>query len=395
MVAHWQVQLQSRRNQNTMVASIASIAGYTLPFLFVLSLVVFFHELGHFLIGRWCGVKVETFSLGFGPELFGFNDRYGTRWRVAALPLGGYVKFYGDANNSSVPKRAALEALSPQERKASFSAQNARKRAAIVAAGPVANFGLAIAIFSGVFYLHGRAILLPVIESVAADSAAEAAGFQPEDRIVSIDGTKINSFEEMQRIVQAANGQPLMFAVDRGGKTIELVATPRRQDVATSFGPAKLAVIGVQCKGTPENWHLRTYSLAGSIKLAGSESWFVVLRTVGYVKGLMSGQESADQLSGPIRIAEISGKMAKIGPAALLNLAAVLSISVGLLNLLPIPLLDGGHLAYYAIEAARGKAVNERAKQFGIDIGLFLLMALVFVATYNDVLRLFRQWTHR
>src|ERR1700757_4048373 len=146
----------------SLFTEIWALTGYILPFLFVLSLVLFFHELGHFLIGRWCGVKVETFSLGFGPELFGFNDRYGTRWRVAALPLGGYVKFYGDANKSSVPERAAIEALSPQERKASFSAQNARKRAAIVAAGPIANFVLAIAIFSGVFYLHGRAILLPV-----------------------------------------------------------------------------------------------------------------------------------------------------------------------------------------------------------------------------------------
>jgi regulator of sigma E protease len=231
-----------------MVATIVSLAGYVLPFLFVLSLVVFFHELGHFLIGRWCGVKVETFSLGLGPELFGFNDRYGTRWRVAALPLGGYVRFYGDASNASSRETAAMEALSPQERKVSYSSQNVWKRTAIVAAGPIANLVLAIAIFSGIFYVHGRAILRPVVESVAPDSAAEAAGFQPEDRIVSIDGTKIDSFEDMQRIVQAANGVPLVFAVDRGGKTIELVATPRRQDVASSFGTAKLAVIGVQCK---------------------------------------------------------------------------------------------------------------------------------------------------
>lgn len=376
-----------------MFATIAFLAGYLVPFLFVLSLVVFFHELGHFMVGRWCGVKVETFSLGFGPELVGFYDRYGTRWRLAALPLGGYVRFYGDADYASSPAKAAIAALSPQERKESFSAQKTWKRAAIVAAGPAANFVLAIAIFSGVFYFHGCAILMPVVDSVAADSAAEAAGFLPEDRIVSINGTRIDSFRDMQRIVQAANGVPLVFGVDRGGRTIELTATPRRQDVATSIGRAKLAVIGVQCKGTPENWRLQTYSLAGSIKHAGSESWFVVLRTASYVEGLISGQESADQLSGPIRIAEISGQMAKIGAAALLNLAAVLSISVGLLNLLPVPLLDGGHLAYYAIEAARGKAMNERAQQFGVDVGLLLLMALVFVATYNDVLHLFRQWT--
>jgi regulator of sigma E protease len=293
-----------------------------------------------------CGVKVETFSIVLGPELFGFNDRYGTLWRVAALPLGGYVRFYGDASNASSPEKAAMEALSPQEQRVSYAAQNVWKRAAIVAAGPIANFVLAIAIFSGIFYLHGRAILRPVVESVAPDSAAEAAGFQPGDRIVSVDGTKIDSFDEMQRIVQEANGLPLAFAVDRGGKTIELVAIPRRQDVATSFGTARLAVIGVQCNANPENWHSQTYSLVESVRLAGGESWFVVQRTGTYFKDLILGQQSTDQLSGPIRIAEVSGEMAKIGLAALLNLAAVLSISVGLLNLLPmpIPLLDGGHL---------------------------------------------------
>jgi regulator of sigma E protease len=218
-------------------------------------------------------------------------------------------------------------------------------------------------------------------------------GFNQRTVSFQFDGTRIDSFEQMQRIVQAANDLPLVFAVDRGRKTIELVATPRRQDVATTFGTTKLAVIGVQCKGAPENWHLQTYSLVDSIRLAGSESWFVVLRTGSYVKELISGQESADQVSGPIRIAEVSGEMAKIGPAALFNLAAVLSISVGLLNLLPIPLLDGGHLAYYAVEAMLGRAMNERAKQFGIDIGLFLLGGLMFIATYNDVLHLVRQWT--
>ena len=202
----------------SMLTSFWSLAGYILPFLFVLSLVVFFHELGHFLIGRWCGVKVETFSLGFGPELFGFNDRYGTHWRVAALPLGGYVKFLGDANNTSMPDEAALEAMSPQEREVSFSTQKVWKRAAIVAAGPIANFVLAIAIFSGIFYVHGRSILLPVVDTVAADSAAEAAGFQPGDFIVSIDGAKIDSFEDMQRIVQGASDTQLLFCRRPGGE---------------------------------------------------------------------------------------------------------------------------------------------------------------------------------
>jgi regulator of sigma E protease len=367
-----------------------SLAGYILPFLFVLSLVIFFHEVGHFLIGRWCGVKVETFSLGFGPELFGFDDRYETHWRVAALPLGGYVKFHGDANGASVPSEAAMEAMSPQERAVSFSTQKVWKRAAIVAAGPVANFLLAVLIYTGVFYVHGRALLLPVLDTVAAGSAAEEAGFQPGDLIVAIDGTRVESFEDMQRFVQGASGTPLGFVVARAGKSVELVATPRRRDLVTPFGTARVGVLGFQ--PNPANWHVQTYGLLDSVKIAGSETWYIMARTGSYLKGLAAGQESTDQLSGPIRIAEVSGAMAKIGVAALLALAAVVSISVGILNLLPVPLLDGGHLVYYAVEAMRGKAMNQRAQQFGFDIGLTLLTSLMFVATYNDILRLVGHW---
>ena len=371
-----------------------AIAGYVLPFLFVLSLVVFFHELGHFLIGRWCGVKVDAFSLGFGPEIFGFTDRYGTHWRLAALPLGGYVKFHGDANGASMTDEAAASAMSPQERAVSFFAQTVWKRAAIVAAGPIANFILAIVIFTGIFYVNGRAILLPKVDSVAAGSAAEGAGFQPGDLIISIDGTKVDSFEDMQRIVQTASDTQLVFTIDRDGKLMDLVATPRRRDVVTAFGTTRVGILGVQSKGKPENWHTQHYGFVDSVKLAGSETWFVVARTGSYLKGLVAGTETTDQLSGPIRIAEVSGAMAKIGLAAVLNLAAILSISVGMLNLFPIPLLDGGHLFYYAVEVIRGKAMNDKAQQFGFKIGLMLVTSLMIFATYNDILRLTRQLMH-
>jgi regulator of sigma E protease len=378
----------------SLAAHIWWLAGYLLPFLFVLSLVVFFHELGHFLIGRWCGVKVDTFSLGFGPELFGFADRHGTRWRLAAFPLGGYVKFHGDSDGFSMPDEEAVRAMPPEERSVSFQAQKVWKRAAIVAAGPIANFLLAIAIFTGIFYLSGRPILLPKVDSVAAGSPAEAAGFQPGDLILSIDGFKVGSFEEMQRLVQASSDTELVFTVERGGKLIDLTATPRRREVATPFGKTQVAVLGVQSLAKPENWHLEHYGFLDSVKLAGSETWYVVARTGSYLKGLMAGQESTDQLSGPIRIAEASGAMAKIGLAALLNLAAILSISVGILNLLPIPLLDGGHLFYYAVEAVRGEAMHEKLQQAGFRIGLMLVTSLMVFATYNDILRLARQWMH-
>lgn len=378
----------------SMLTSVWSIAGYILPFLFVLSLVVFFHEFGHFLIGRWCGVRVETFSLGFGPELFGRYDRRGTRWRLAALPLGGYVKFFGESNFALLSDEASTEEMSAQEREEGFFAQKVWKRAAIVAAGPIANFLLAIAIFSGIFYLNGRPIRLPTVDSVVADSAASAAGFQPGDLIVSIDGAKIDSFEDMQRIVQTSSDKQLLFVIDRAGKTVELVATPRRRDVDTLLGTTQVGVLGVQTNDKPETRHVQRYDLVDSVQLAVSETWYVVTRTGGYLKGLLSGRESADQLSGPIGIVEVSGKAAKIGVSALLNLAAFLSISVGMLNLLPVPLLDGGHLVYYAVEAMRGKAMNERAQQFGFKIGIMLVTSLMIFATYNDILRLTRQLMH-
>jgi regulator of sigma E protease len=378
----------------TILNYIWSFAGYLLPFIFVLSLVVFFHELGHFLVGRLCGVMVDVFSIGFGPELFAFKDRYGTRWRIAALPLGGYVKFHGDANAASVADDEAIAAMPSEERAVSFSTQNVWKRAAIVAAGPIANFILAIVIFSGIFYLNGRNVLLPVVDGVAAESAAAAAGFRSGDLIVSIDKAPIDSFEDMQRIVQVSSDQALSFGVVRDGKLIDLVATPRRRDLVTPFGTARVGVLGIESKGRPENWRVESYNLFESTGRAFSETWYVVARTGAYIGGLILGQESADQLSGPIRIAEVSGEMAKVGFAALLNLAAILSISIGILNLLPIPLLDGGHLLYYAVEAAQGRAMTERAQELGFRFGLAVVAALMIFATYNDLLRLSRQLLH-
>jgi regulator of sigma E protease len=375
----------------SILAFIWSFAGYVVPFVFVLGMVVFFHELGHFLVGRLCGVAVDCFSIGFGPEIWGFDDRYGTHWRLAALPLGGYVKFHGDAGAASAGPSDEAGSMSAQERAVSFFAQNVGKRAAIVAAGPIANFVLAIVIFTGIYYVNGRNILLPMVDGITADSAAAAAGFQPGDLVVSIDQTPIDSFEEMQRVVQVSGDRPLTFGVVRERKMVEIVATPRRRDVVTPFGTIRVGVLGIEAKGKPENWRIEHYGLAQSAKLAVFETWFIVARTGTYLGGLVIGQESADQLSGPIRIAEVSGEMAKIGIAALLNLAAILSISVGILNLLPIPLLDGGHLFYYAIEAVQGRALTERAQQLGFRLGLTLVAALMIFATYNDLLRLTKQ----
>jgi regulator of sigma E protease len=378
----------------SLLLAIWTIGGYVLPFVFVLSLLIFFHELGHFLIGRWCGVKVDAFSLGLGPKIYGFNDRHGTHWQLAALPIGGYVKFRGDTDPASLNEAADAVPMPPHERAVSFFAQKVWKRAAIVAAGPAANFLLAIAILTGVFYLNGQAILSPAVESVAAGSAAEASGVRPDDLIVSVGGTKIDSFDEMQRIVQAAGSRELAITVNRGGKLVDLTMIPARCKAAEGCGTLIPGLPGAAVKNRPEYWHIRHFDFNDSLTLGMSETWNAVAQAVGSLKGLLTGAESSVELAGPIRIAEVSGAMAKLGLGPLLTLAAMLSISVGLLNLFPIPLLDGGHLFYYLLEAIRGKALNERVQRFGCKVGVVFVTSLLFLATYNDVLRLTRQWTH-
>jgi regulator of sigma E protease len=359
-----------------------------LAFVFVLSIVIFFHEFGHFIVGRLCGVKVDAFSLGFGPELFHFTDRSGTRWRIGLLPLGGYVKFHGDANGASMSDVDMIATMPDSEKAVTFFTQKVWKRAAIVAAGPIANFILAIAIFTGIYLVEGRGILVPQIEKVVAGSAAAAAGFAPGDVVLSINGGKIDSFEDMQRIVQVSSNKALSFVVDRQGRDVTLVATPQRRELKTAFGQTWTGVLGVEVNPSKANWHVQHYGFVDSVRLASGETWFIIQQTGNYVGGLFAGRESTDQLSGPIRIAEVSGQVAKYGFAALLNLAAVLSISIGILNLLPIPLLDGGHLFYYAIEAVRGRALNAKIQQVGFKIGFTLVLGLMIFATYNDISRL-------
>ena len=361
---------------------------YVVPFIIVLTIVVFFHELGHFWVGRRCGIKVDAFSIGFGPELFAFVDKHGTRWRFALLPLGGYVKFHGDANGASMTDDAAVGAMPADERALTFAAAPIWKRAATVAAGPIANFILAIVIFSAVFFALGRSVLAPRVDSVAAGSAAEVAGFLPGDIVLEIDGQKIGSFNDLQRIVTTSPDKALTFLVDRAGKGVSLTATPRLKELDSPLGKSRVGLLGVQAGGKPEDWRTETYGLVDSVKLAVNETWFVVRQTAGYLGGLAIGKESPDQLSGPAGLAQVSGEMAKLGIAPLLNLVAILSISIGLLNLAPVPLLDGGHLMFYLIEAIRGRALNERAQEIGFRIGIAMVGGLMVLATYNDIARL-------
>ena len=368
-----------------------ALPGYLIPFLFVLTVVVFFHELGHFLVARLCGVKVETFSVGFGKEIFGWNDRHGTRWKISWIPLGGYVKFVGDESAASTPDRRRLAEIPLDQRAGLFYFKPLPQRAAVVAAGPVANFVLSILLFAGLFTFVGQTIASPIVDGVQAGSAAAEAGFKPGDRVVSIDGTPIDSFEDMQRIVSISADVPLSFVVERGNHdTVTLVATPRREEMKDRFGNAhRIGLLGIQRDVKAGNFRVVKSDPAASLWLGAKETWFIVSRTMDYLGGIVSGTEDAGQLGGPLRIAQVSGQVAAIGFGALLNLTAVLSVSIGLLNLFPVPMLDGGHLLYYAVEAARGRPMGEQAQEYGFRIGLALVMMLMVFATWNDLVHLF------
>ncbi len=365
------------------------LIGYAIPFLFVLTIVVFFHELGHFLVARWAGVKVLTFSLGFGPELVGFNDRHGTRWKISAVPLGGYVKFFGDESEASTPSQEALAAMTEEERAGSFHHKKVGARAAIVAAGPIANFILAIVIFTCLFTFFGKPSTTARVDKIEANSAAAAAGFEVGDIVVSIDGTQIDSFSDMQRVVGTRAGDELTFVVKRGEGTVQLHGTPQLREVKDPFGNVhRIGVLGITRQTAAGDVLTERVDPATALWLGVKETWFVVDRTLAYIGGVFTGREAADQVGGPLRIAQISGQVATIGIAALIHLSAVLSISIGLLNLFPVPLLDGGHLLFYAVEAARGRPLSERAQEMGFRIGLGLVLMLMVFATYNDILHL-------
>jgi regulator of sigma E protease len=504
---------------NTIADLAAWLGWYVVPFILILSLIVSIHELGHYLVGRWCGVKIDAFSLGFGPELWARVDSHGTRWRVGALPLGGYVKFHGDANVASVEGRAsqslipanpsniqlisppqlttgkllspvassraitfaspngvalplnvpgllvvpsnvevdggyaefqaetaaimrevcgrtvtaadifaaaqALErayatkgylsvrvAVPPQrvadgetlhmtvvdgivpstdviDRSLTLAGQPLRNRAAIVAAGPIANFLLAFVIFAGMFMAFGRVEHLARIGRVEASSPAAAAGFQAGDVVKSINGQPINSFEALQESTLMSTGLPMNFVVDRDGRAVELTATPKITVVDQGvFGKRRMGHLGLASSANPNDVRIERCGLLTCAAWGAQQEWFIVKATGTYIVGIFAGRESTDQMSGLIGAAQMAGEMAKISFWELFSLAAWFSVSVGLMNLLPVPLLDGGHLAFYAFEGLRGRPLSERAQEIGLRIGIALVALLVVFTTSHDILRL-------
>lgn len=383
------------------------IGDYLIPFLVILTILVFIHEMGHYLAARRCGVRIEAFSIGFGPELFGWYDKQGTRWKVSAVPLGGYVKMFGDADVTSRPAPSASKAeaksggqageetggwasgverpLTDEERAVSFHHKTLGQRTFIVAAGPAANFIFAAVLLTGFFAFIGQPTTPPVIGQVLENSAAEVADIRSGDRILEVNGNRIERFEQIQRAVQLNLDQPLEILVERDGHQVPLTATPEIVDQEDNFGNVhRMARLGVGASGTE---YVR-YGPGEALWRAGEETVSLTAATLRALGQIVTGVRSTDELGGPVRIAEMSGHVAMAGIISVAWFMAVLSINLGLINLFPVPMLDGGHLLFYAVEAVRGRPLGERAQELGFRIGLALVVMLFVFVTWNDLMRL-------
>ena len=360
------------------------IIDFGVPFLVILTVLVFVHEMGHYLIARHNGVRVEIFSVGFGPELFGYTDRAKTRWKFSVIPLGGYVKMYGDLNAASMPDPRLVD-MSQDDLDEAFPYKRLSQRAWIVAGGPLANFLFAIVLLAGLFLFIGQPFTPAVVGEVQPDSAAEAAGMLPGDRIIAIDGDTIERFEEVQRIVRLSPEQPLEVLVLREGAEVPLTAVPTRTEFEDNFGnKQEIGLLGVSRSGVEFVKH----GVFESVWRASEETVSLTLGTLKAVGQIIAGSRDAQELGGPIRIAQMSGQVAETGVVSVIWFMAVLSINLGLINLFPIPMLDGGHLLFYAIEAVRGRPLGEKAQDYGFRIGLALVLSLMVFATWNDLVHL-------
>ncbi|MDN5926290.1 MAG: RIP metalloprotease RseP [Hyphomicrobiales bacterium] len=362
------------------------LIGTIVPFLFVLTVVVFIHEMGHYLVGRWCGIGVKAFSIGFGPEIAGFNDRRGTRWKLCLVPLGGYVKFVGDMSATSTPDPEGMEVLTDEERKVAFHTQALWKRAATVFAGPFFNFLLTIAVFTVLFATYGRYVAEPMVAKVQPESPAAAAGFMPGDRFVSIDGVQVETFGDVQRLVSPNAGEALRFVVRRDGKDVALTATPKLIEETDALGnKIKVGVIGVvndEALGQP---HVVSYGPVEAFGQATVETWRIIGRTGDFLSRFAVGREDRCQLGGPVKIADMAGKAAQLGFQWLIQLVALLSVGIGVLNLLPIPPLDGGHLLFYALEAVFRRPVSEKVVEIVYKAGLLAVLLFMAFVFWNDI----------
>jgi len=412
-----------------------SVAGFSLEsllilpitviaFLALLMIIVFFHEFGHFSMARWLGVRVEVFSIGFGKPLWRWIDDKGTEWRISSLPVGGYVKFFGDLNAASQARPEVAEesagpvttqfprpghekevasGMSAEERAVCFHFKPVWARAAIVAAGPVANFILAVFIFAALFMAIGRTHLEPVIGAVAPDSAAEESGLEPGDRILSVNGRALKTFNPLYDIVLVGGGNPLRFEIVRDGRTYVFDVKPHRVEDEDRYGNV-IEKWQVGISPDANAYAFETFGPFGALGEGVKELGRVLSVTVRFIGKIITGKEDARQLGGPLKMAQYAGQsamsgfdesaynerpgfwtMLKVSLVDFISLAAVISVSIGFLNLLPVPVLDGGHLLYYAYEAIVGRPLGARAQAFGFRVGIVLLASLMIFVTWNDI----------
>ncbi len=355
--------------------------GHTLlMFLIVLTALVFVHEWGHYWVARRCGVRVETFSIGFGKELFGWTDKAGTRWKISSLPLGGYVKFFGDANGASMP--GDVGHMDEAARKVAFHTQNVWKRMAIVAAGPVANFIFAIVILAGFFSIVGQPYTPAEVGEVVEGSAAEQAGFEPGDKVLTINGKGIDRFLDMQQIVSIHPGERLNFGIERNGQKRSIIAVPEKYEITDPLGnPQVIGRLGIS--RSAEAFVKR--GPLDAVYYATVETGNIVRLSLTFIGQIFEGKRSGEELGGPLRIAKYSSESAKDGVASLIWFMAMLSINLGFINLLPVPMLDGGHLVFYTWEAVTGRPLSMRIQEYSFRIGLALVLSLMLFVTWNDL----------
>ncbi len=351
-------------------------------FVFIISVIVFIHEYGHYIVAKISGVKIEVFSIGFGPEICGINDRSGTRWKLSALPFGGYVKMFGDVDPSSAPDNDKIATFSEEDKKHAFHTQPLSIKAAVVAAGPIANFILAIVILTGFYTAYGKPVTLPEISVVMEESAAAEAGIEVGDVITSIDGQEIESFGDIQRIVSINTGTPLSFIVKRGELEEVLRVTPHMKEREDIFGNiVKAPLIGI----ASESVSYRDLHAGNAFVEAVGETYFISTATLKAIGQMIVGERGVEELSGPLRIAKYSGQSVEQGMSTILWFMVILSVNLGLINLFPIPVLDGGHLLYYIIEAVRGKPMADKMQEWGFRVGIALVLSLAIFSTFNDL----------
>ena len=353
----------------------------------MLTVIVFVHEMGHYLVARWNGVAVQTFSIGFGKELWGFNDKHGTRWRVSAIPLGGYVRFVGDLNAASMPDPEAEALVPPKERKRMFINKNVWQRMAVVVAGPVANVLFTFLLLYVLTIGSGRYTITPVIGEVVPGGVAAEAGLMAGDLVTAVDGFTVRGFEDFQRLIATSPGRPVTVLVDRNSQSLSFVLTPEIIETTDRFGNAhRIGRIGVSRSIEDGDVQFYRPGAIEAVSMTIDDMNLIVVRTVAFIGDLFTERRDFRNLGGPVEIAKASGEIASLGPTALVFFIATVSLSIGLFNLLPIPMLDGGHLAFYIAEAIRGRPLSPQVQELGFRVGFAAIMSLFILVLVTNTI---------